>query len=313
MAKYIVRRTLLAIPTLLTVLTLVFLLLRVAPGDPAVVILGQYASEETLQAFRERMGLNRPLWVQYLTFLGDLLRGDLGESLISGIPVAEQVRAALPYTLELTASGILLGTLLGVPLGVLTAIRRNSFLDYLGRTFSLAGLSVPAFFLGILLMYLLSIKLNLFPTLGAGESGDLLDRFFHLILPGLALGLVMTAYVTRMTRSAMLNVLREDYIRTARAKGLREQVVLYRHALRSALIPIISIIGIYSVVLLGSSVMVEIVFSRPGLGKIMLTAMKQRDYAVLQSVMVIYAAFAVFINLLTDLLYGLVDPRIRYD
>jgi len=313
MAKYIVRRTLLAIPTLLTVLTLVFLLLRVAPGDPAVVILGQYASEETLQAFRERMGLNRPLWVQYLTFLGDLLRGDLGESLISGIPVAEQVRAALPYTLELTASGILLGTLLGVPLGVLTAIRRNSFLDYLGRTFSLAGLSVPAFFLGILLMYLLSIKLNLFPTLGAGNPGDLLDRFFHLILPGLALGLVMTAYVTRMTRSAMLNVLREDYIRTARAKGLREQVVLYRHALRSALIPIISIIGIYSVVLLGSSVMVEIVFSRPGLGKIMLTAMKQRDYAVLQSVMVIYAAFAVFINLLTDLLYGLVDPRIRYD
>ncbi|MDR5694690.1 MAG: ABC transporter permease [Armatimonadota bacterium] len=313
MARYIVRRILLAIPTLLTVLTLVFLLLRVAPGDPAVVILGQYASEETLQAFRERMGLNRPLWIQYLSFLSDLLRGNLGESLISGVPVAEQVRAALPYTLELTASGIFLGALFGVPLGVLTAVRRNSFVDYLGRTFSLAGLSVPAFFLGILLMYLLSIKLNLFPTLGAGSPGNLMDRLFHLTLPGLALGLVMTAYVTRMTRSAMLNVLREDYIRTARAKGLREQVVLYRHALRSALIPIISIIGIYSIVLLGSSVMVEIVFSRPGLGKIMLTAMKQRDYAVLQSVMVIYAAFAVLLNLLTDLLYGLVDPRIRYD
>jgi ABC-type dipeptide/oligopeptide/nickel transport system permease component len=311
--KYIARRTLLVIPTLLAVLTLVFLLMRVAPGDPAVAILGQYASAETLQAFRERMGLNQPLWVQYLRFLQDLVRGDLGESLISGAPVVEQVRTALPYTLELTVGGILLGAILGVPLGVLAAVRRNSLLDYLGRTFSLAGLSIPGFFLGILLMLVFSIKLNLLPTLGAGNPADPVDRLAHLALPLLSMGLVMTAYVTRMTRSAMLNVLREDYVRTARAKGVHEQVVIYRHALPTALIPIIAIIGIYSIVLLGSSVMIEIVFSRPGLGKIMLTAMKQRDYVVLQSTMVLYAAFAVFINLCTDLLYGLVDPRIKYD
>jgi ABC-type dipeptide/oligopeptide/nickel transport system permease component len=311
--KYVARRTLLVIPTLLAVLTLVFLLMRVAPGDPAVAILGQYASAETLQAFRERMGLNQPLWVQYLRFLGDLMRGDLGESLISGAPVVEQVRAALPYTLELTAGGILLGALLGVPLGVLAAVRRNSLLDYLGRTFSLAGLSIPGFFLGILLMFVFSIKLGLLPTLGGGNPADPVDRLAHLVLPLLSMGLVMTAYVTRMTRSAMLNVLREDYVRTARAKGVHEQTVIYRHALPTALIPIIAIIGIYSIVLLGSSVMIEIVFSRPGLGKIMLTAMKQRDYVVLQSTMVLYAAFAVFINLGTDLLYGLVDPRIKYD
>ncbi len=313
MTKYVVRRVLLVIPTLLAVLTLVFLLMRVAPGDPAIAILGPYASAQTLQAFRERMGLNQPLWTQYLLFLQNLLRGNLGESLISGVPVAEQVRAALPYTLELTLSGILLGAILGVPLGVLAAVRRNSLLDYLGRTFSLAGLSIPAFFLGILLMYSLSIKLNLLPTLGGGNRADPWDRLAHLLLPALSMGLVMTAYVTRMTRSAMLNVLREDYVRTARAKGLREQIVIYHHALPTALIPIIAIIGIYSIVLLGSSVMIEIVFSRPGLGKIMLTAMKQRDYVVLQSTMVLYAAFAVFVNLLTDLVYGLVDPRIKYD
>jgi ABC-type dipeptide/oligopeptide/nickel transport system permease component len=313
MTKYIARRVLLVVPTLLAVLTLVFILMRVAPGDPAIAILGPYASAATLQAFRERMGLNQPLWLQYVLFLRDLLHGNLGASLISGVPVAEQVRAALPYTLELTASGILLGALFGVPLGVLTAVRRNNLLDYLGRTFSLAGLSIPAFFLGIILMYLFSIKLNLLPTLGAGNAADPLDRLAHLLLPALSMGLVMTAYVTRMTRSAMLNVLREDYVRTARAKGLREQIVIYRHALPTALIPIIAIIGIYSIVLLGSSVMIEIVFSRPGLGKIMLTAMRQRDYVVLQSTMVLYAAFAVFVNLLTDLVYGLVDPRIRYD
>jgi ABC-type dipeptide/oligopeptide/nickel transport system permease component len=188
-----------------------------------------------------------------------------------------------------------------------------SFVDYAGRVFSLAGLSVPAFYLGILLMLLFAVRLRWFPVVGAGREGDWRSLLHHLVLPALSLGLIMTAYVTRMTRSAMLNILNEDYVRTARAKGLRERVVMARHALRSALIPIVSIVGIFAVSLIGSSVMTEIVFSRPGLGKLMVGAMKQRDYTTLQSIMVVYAFIIVVVNLAVDLLYGVVDPRVRCD
>lgn len=313
MLGYTIRRILLAIPILLIVLTIVFLLVRVAPGDPAIAILGDYATKEAVEALREKMGLNAPLWLQYLRFLGDLFRGDLGRSMISGMPVAAQVAHDLPYTLQLTLSGIIFGALFGVPLGILTALRRNKLADYLGRTFSLAGLSFPTFYLGILLLLLFSIKLGLFPVIGGGDIHNLKDNLYHLFLPALTLGLIMTAYVTRMTRSAILNVLNEDYVRTARSKGLKERIVIYKHALKNALIPIISVIGVYSIVLIGGSIMVEIVFSRPGLGKMMVGAMQQRDYITLQSIMVIYSGFVVIINLLTDLAYGLVDPRIKYD
>jgi ABC-type dipeptide/oligopeptide/nickel transport system permease component len=313
MIGYIVRRVLITIPILLAVLTLVFLLVRVAPGDPAVAALGDYASREAVEALRERMGLDQPLWKQYLGFLGGLARGNLGRSLISGVPVADQVATALPHTLELTFAGVLIGLLFGMPLGILTSLHRNGLLDYLGRTFSLAGLSVPAFYLGILLMLLFSIQLGWFPVVGAGDLSDPVDTLYYLCLPALTLGLIMTAYVTRMTRSAMLNILGEDYVRTARAKGLSERAVIYGHALRNALIPIVSIVGIHTIELIGSSVMTEIVFSRPGLGKLMVGAMKQRDYIALQSIMVIYAGFVVIINLITDLAYGIADPRIRYE
>lgn len=313
MFAYIIRRVLVSIPILLAVLTLVFLLVRVAPGDPAVAALGDYASQEAVERLREKMGLDAPLWIQYFRFLGGLVRGDLGRSLITGRPAAAQIASVLPYTLQLSISGILIGSILGVPLGIITALRRNSFADYLGRTFSLAGLSVPAFYLGILLMLLFSIKLDLFPVVGGGELYDLKDNLYHLFLPALSLGLIMTAYVTRMSRSAMLNVLNEDYIQTARSKGIREQAVIYKHALKNAFIPIISVIGVFSIVLIGSSVMTEVVFSRPGLGKMMVGAMKQRDYIMLQSIMVIFASFVIIINLLTDVAYGLIDPRITYD
>jgi ABC-type dipeptide/oligopeptide/nickel transport system permease component len=229
------------------------------------------------------------------------------------VPVADQVATSLPHTLELTFAGILIGLLFGMPLGILTSLHRNGLLDYLGRTFSLAGLSVPAFYLGILLMLLFSIQLGWFPVVGAGDLSDPVDTLYYLCLPALTLGLIMTAYVTRMTRSAMLNILGEDYVRTARAKGLSERAVIYGHALRNALIPIVSIVGIHTIELIGSSVMTEIVFSRPGLGKLMVGAMKQRDYIALQSIMVIYAGFVVIINLITDLAYGIADPRIRYE
>ena len=313
MLKYILRRLFLAIPTLLAVLTLVFVIVRILPGDPATAALGDYASAEAVEALRERMGLNYPLPVQYAQFLGSLLRGDLGTSMINGKSIAEQIRFVLPYTLDLTIASVLLGIVMGVPLGIYTALKRNSFGDYFGRVFSLAGLSIPAFYLGILLMLLFGVQWDLFPVVGAGKREILSSRLYHLVLPAFTLGLIMTAYVTRMTRSAMLNIMSEDYIRTARAKGLAERVVLNRHALRSALIPIVSIIGLFTVSLIGSSVMTETVFNRPGLGKLMVGAMKQRDYTMLQSIMVIYALFIVVINLLVDLLYGFVDPRVRYE
>lgn len=313
MGSYLVRRVLLAIPILFAVLTLVFLLVRVAPGDPAVAALGDYASKEAVEALREKMGLNAPLYVQYFQFLAGLFRGDLGRSLINSRPVASQIASVFPYTLELTTSGIIFGSLLGIPLGILTALRRNRLVDYIGRVFSLVGLSVPSFYLGILLLLLFSLKFNLFPVVGGGDLSNLGETLYYLFLPALTLALIMMSYVTRMARSSILNILNEDYVRTARAKGLREWLVIYKHVLRNALLPLVSIVGMFSIVLIGSSVMTEVVFSRPGLGKMMVGAMKQRDYIMLQSIMVIFSSLVVFINLITDLAYGFTDPRIRYD
>jgi ABC-type dipeptide/oligopeptide/nickel transport system permease component len=313
MLRYIIRRIALAVPILLAVFTLVFLVVRVIPGDPAIAALGDYASKEAVEALRERMGLNEPLVVQYVRFLGNLLRGDFGESLISGKPISEQIAYVLPYTLELTFAAVLIGVILGIPLGMFTAMNRNNLIDYLGRIISLVGLSVPAFYFGILLIILFAIKLNVLPAVG---GGDLTETPFaslkFLVLPALTLGLIMTTSVTRLTRSAMLNVLNEDYVRTARAKGLAERVVLLRHALRAALLPIVSITGFWAASLIGDSVLTEVIFSRPGLGKMLVGAILQRDYTALQSVMVIYAAFVVGINLLTDLTYGLLDPRLSH-
>jgi len=313
MISYTIRRILIAISTLLIVLTIVFVLVRIAPGDPAEVRLGDYASKAGVEALREEMGLNDPMWLQYVRFLKGLVQGDFGRSMLNGKPISGDLKRALPYTLQLTFTGIIFGVLLGVPLGVYTALRRNALPDYLGRTFSLAGLSFPTFYLGILLMLLFAVKLRLFPVVGGGDIHSLGDNLQHLFLPALTLGLIMTAYITRIVRSSVLNVLSEDYVQTARSKGLKEPVVIYKHVLKNALLPIIALIGVYSIVLIGGSVMVEIVFSRPGLGKMMIGAMKQRDYTTLQSVMVVYASFVVILNLLTDLTYGLVDPRIKYD
>jgi ABC-type dipeptide/oligopeptide/nickel transport system permease component len=310
--RYIVQRLVLSIPVFLGVVTIVFLVVRVIPGDPAVAALGDYASKEAVDALRQRMGLNEPLPVQYVRFLGSLVRGDLGSSMITSSSIRDQVLHALPYTLELTVLAILIGTLLGIPIGVYTAIRRNRMADYIGRVLSLTGLSVPAFYLGILLILLLAIQFQWLPATGGGGMDDLRENISHLILPALTLGLVMTASVARLARSAILNVLRQDYVRTARAKGLKERVVHLRHALRSALIPIVSVTGIWAVSLIGDSVTVEIVFARPGLGKMMVGAILQRDYTALQSIMVIYTGFVVVINLMIDLIYGWVDPRIRH-
>jgi len=292
MFKYSVRRCLTMIPTLLGVITLIFLVVRVIPGDPASSALGDYASKGAVDALRERMGLNQPILQQYFKFLLDLLQGNLGKSMITGESVVKQISFVLPYSLELTLFSVILGIIVGIPVGIYTALKRNKLVDHLGRLFSL--------------------KLRLFPVIGGGDPNDLFDRLQYLALPCFALGLIMTASVTRLTRSTILNVLTADYIRTARAKGLSEWIVLFRHVLRSALVPILSIIGIWIIGLIGSSVTTEMVFARPGLGKLLVGAILQRDYTTVQSVMVIYASIVAIVNLLTDLAYGFVDPRIRY-
>lgn len=312
MLKYSLRRILIMIPTLLGVFTIIFLIVRVIPGDPATSALGDLASKQAVDALREKMGLNQPLLQQYFQFIFNLIRGDLGKSMITGDSVAKQIRFVLPYSMELTFFAILIGIILGIPVGIYTALKRNKIVDHLGRLFSLAGLSIPAFYLSILLLLLFSVKMRLFPVIGGGDPNDLLDRLKHLVLPGFALGLIMTASTTRLTRSTVLNVLNEDYVRTARAKGLVERIVLFRHVLRAALVPILSIIGIWVVGIIGSSVTTELVFVRPGLGKLLVGAIMQRDYTTVQSVMVIYASIVAVVNLLTDLAYGFVDPLIRY-
>jgi ABC-type dipeptide/oligopeptide/nickel transport system permease component len=313
MIRYTATRLLLAIPILLVVFTLVFVVIRVIPGDPAQVALGDYASKQAVDALRERMGLNDPLHVQYFRYLGGLLRGDFGESLITGASISENVAYALPYTLQLTFASVLVGMTLGIPLGVVTATNRNSWIDYVGRVASLLGLSLPAFYFAILLIFLFSVRLGVLPSVGGGNlQEDPVGSLKFLVLPSLTLGLIMTTSITRLTRSAMLNVLHEDYVRTARAKGLRERAVIYRHALRSAMLPIVSVTGLWVASLIGDSVLTEFVFSRPGLGKMLVGAILQRDYTALQSIMVIYAAFVVAVNLITDLTYGLLDPRVKH-
>jgi ABC-type dipeptide/oligopeptide/nickel transport system permease component len=311
MLRFVGQRLVLSVPVVLSVVSLIFFVIRVLPGDPAQAALGENASRSAVEALRTRLGLDAPLPMQYVRFLGDLVHGDLGRSMITSTPVRDQVAYNLPFTLELTLLALVIGISLGVPLGVFTAIRRNSVADVAGRIVSLAGLCVPAFFLGILLMLLFGVQLRLLPVVGGGNTDAPVDVLTHLVLPGLTLGLVMTASMTRLTRAAMLNVIALEYVRTARAKGVREHAVMIVHALRPALLPIVSLTGVWAVALVGDSVTTEVVFSRPGLGKMMVGAMLQRDYTSLQSVMVIYTLFVVGINLVTEITYGWVDPRTR--
>ncbi len=312
MIQYILRRTLLTPITLFAVFTIVFLIMRVAPGDPAVVVLGSYASEGALQAVRKTMGLDRPLYIQYGECLWKVLHGDLGRSMITNASVSLQLKNALPYTLDLMIMSTFFSLIIGIPFGILTALKRNHFWDYFGRTASLAGLSTPSFLLGILALWAFSIKVPLFPTLGGGETGNLWSRVYHLLLPSLTLGLIQSSFISRLTRSSFLNTLQEDYIRTAKAKGLSRHVVIFKHALRNSLIPIVTLVGLYMGILLADSVLVEVVFNRPGLGKLMVGAVKNRDYVMVQSIMTIYAMMVVLINLITDLTYGFFDPRIQF-
>ncbi len=311
MIFYVVRRLLAAVPTLLAVLTLVFVIVRIVPGDPAIVILGDQATPASLAALRAKLGLDQPLWSQYIEFLGRSLSGDFGNSMVTGRPIVTDVAAVLPHTLDLTLASLLVGSLVGVPAGIWAALHRNRFIDYAARLLSLIGLSFPVFVSGIFVLLVFALHWRLFPVIGNARLDDPLDRLNKLVLPASTLGLIMAAYITRVTRSAMLSVLGEDYIRTARAKGVPWRRVVWRHGLRNAAMPVVTVVGLYIGILLGNSVLTEIVFNRPGLGKIIVGALNQRDYTMLQGLMVIYCFLIVVVNLITDLTYGIIDPRVK--
>lgn len=312
MIGFVVRRLIAAAPTLIAVLTLVFVIVRIVPGDPALVILGDQATPEAITALRARLGLDRPLHEQYFEFLFASLTGDFGTSLVTGRPIVSEVAAVLPHTLDLTGAAMVIGTAVGVPVGIWAALHRNRAIDVAARILSLLGLSFPVFVSGIFLLLLFALHWKIFPVIGNANLADPVDRIHKLVLPAITLGLVMAAYITRVTRSAMLHVLSEDFIRTARAKGVPWRAVVWKHGLRNALIPVVTVVGLYVGILIGNSVLTEIVFNRPGLGKIIVGALNQRDYSMLQGLMVIYCFLIVVVNLITDLTYGLIDPRVKH-
>ena len=308
MAGYILRRILEVIPTVLLVLTLVFFALRIMPGDPAIAALGDFAAPEAVEAFREKLGLNKPLYVQYFSFIGQALTADFGNSMNNNTSVNGLLAQALPHTIVLALTATVIGIVVGIPFGAMTAVHRNGNLDGLGRVFALIGFSLPEFYFGVLLIIVFSLHLDWFPMLGAGTG--FVDQAHHMVLPAITLGVVMAAFVMRLTRSSLLEVLRRDYVRTARGKGVPEHWVIFKHALRNALIPVTTGLGIYLLTTLSGTITVELVFSRPGLGTMLISGVSARDYTVVQAGLVVFAFFVVCVNLLTDLLCAAIDPRI---
>lgn len=297
------------VPTVFGALILVFYIMRVLPGDPAASMLGNTATPDALAVLRDQLGLNRPLWQQFLDYLWGVVRLDFGQSLALRTPVAALLAEAFPHTVMLTLGGTIVGTLIGVPLGVLAALRRGTWVDYLASTGAILGISVPVFVWGLLLLLAFTLELPVFPSSGVGTGP--LEALRALVLPSIATGLFLTGLVSRITRASVLQVLSEDYVRTARAKGLWEGAVLGSHVVRNALIPILTVIGLNVGTLLSGAVVVETVFTRPGIGRLALEGILARDYPVIQGVVIMSVIAVVLINLLVDLLYNVVDPRVR--
>ncbi|MCR4397734.1 MAG: ABC transporter permease [Firmicutes bacterium] len=306
MGKYVLIRLVGAVPLLLVVAVIVFVLLQYAPGDPAELMLGMDATPENVAQMRVKMGLDKPLHVQLLRFLAGLLRGDLGTSWQSGRPVAEEIGRTLPVTAYVSFVAIVISSVVGVLVGVLSAVRQYSLVDNIVRVVVLAGVSMPVFWLGLMLIVVFSGFLGVLPSSGWGTPK-------HLVLPAVTLATYPLAMITRLTRSSMLEVIRQDYVRTARAKGLSMRAVIVHHALQNAFIPVVTVIGIQFGVLLAGAVLTESVFAIPGIGRLTVAAVFARDYPVIRASVVLTAAIFVLINLLVDISYTYLDPRIRYD
>lgn len=313
MLAYILRRLLLMIPVLLIVGTVVFTLVHLTPGDPAAVILGPDATSEEVEELRDRIGLNDPLYEQYVRWLGGVVRLDFGDSLFIGEPVTQALIDRAQPTLTLTLYALVLQVVIGIPAGLLAAVRHNSILDRVIMMFSISGAAMPNFFLGILLILVFAVQIGWLPSgRYVALTDDPVDHFRHMLLPAVALGVSAAGLLARLVRSTMLDVLHEDYVRTAMAKGLPERLVILRHALRNALIPAITVIGLSVGGLLGGAVVTETVFTLPGMGRLIVQSVGRRDYPVIQGGVMVIAAIYVLINLLVDLLYMYLDPRVRY-
>jgi peptide/nickel transport system permease protein len=310
MLKTILWRIFDAIPTLILVLTLVFIALRILPGDTALAVLGEHASAEQLANFRQKTGLDQPIWKQYIDFLINSAQFNFGNSLATNFSVAQLVRLNLPYTIELTIAATVIGTVLAIPIGVAAAVHKGEWIDNSSRIFSLFGYAIPDFFLGAVLLIVFGLNLGWFPISGGGEG--FVNKLWHLALPALALGLIKAAFTCRLTRSSLLEVTTKDYVRTARAKGASENRVIYRHALRNALLPIVTGLALAILSTLSGSVAIELIFSRPGVGSMLVGAIESRDYPVVQAGIVVFALFVVFVNLVMDILYSLIDPRVGH-
>lgn len=305
MHKYVLRRLLLFIPVILGVIFIVFSLLALTPGDPAKMVLGQGATPETVEAMRHQMGLDQPFLARFLKYLKDLVfHLDIGVSYNTKMPVMDSIKAALPYTVRLALCAVIVGLVFGIPIGIISAIKQYSAFDTIAMILALIGLSMPVFWLGLLLIIFFSVNLHWLPASG-------FDTFSQMILPSLALGAQSVAIFARMTRSSMLEVVRQDYIRTVRAKGQKELAIIFGHTLRNSLIPIITVVGLQFGILLGGALLTESVFSIPGIGRLMVDAIKARDYPMVQGGVLVIALLFSAVNLLVDLVYGFVDPRIR--
>ena len=306
MGRYFVRRILETIPLMLIISVFVFMFIHLLPGDPAKTLAGVEATVEEVEAIREEWGLNDPLIVQYGNYMKDLLRGDMGRSLKSSTPVTELILSRFQYTIQLVLAGVLWAPALGIFIGVMCAIKRGKAFDLGGMLFAIAGLSAPGFWVGLMLIQVFAVNLGWLPSGG-------LDSWKSLVLPSIVMGLGIMAVLARYSRSSMLETLREDYVRTARAKGQKESVVMFRHAFKNSLIQVVTILGLQIGGLLSGSVITETIFSIPGMGRLLVDSIAYRDYPAIQGLLMIFSLQYVLINLLVDLLYGVINPKIRYD
>lgn len=334
MLQYIGKRLLQLIPVLLGMTFIVFMIIRAIPGNPAQVILGQQASPEAVASLEAKLGLDQPWYTQYFEFLAGILTGDLGESLRTRSPVAQEIWPYLAATIELAVFAMIIAVIVGVNAGIISAWFQNSWFDYAAMVVALIGVSMPIFWLGLMEQWIFGIELNMLPTTGReevrnpvtaitglyvidtiiqGRFDQLGEVIRHLILPGIALATIPMAIIARMTRSSMLEVMRSDFVRTARSKGQRMSLVVYKHALKNAIIPVLTVIGLQMGILLGGAILTETIFGWPGIGRYIYDAIGFRDYPVIQSGILVVAFFFVMINLLVDILYSVVDPRIKYD
>ncbi len=334
MKWYIIKRLLQIIPVVLGVTLIAFILIHIAPGDPVQTMLGQHATQQEIDEIRAKFGLDQPLYVQYFIWLGDLLKGDMGRSIISHEQVTIEIASRFPNTIELAIAAMIFAILIGIIAGIISATKQYSLADYSVMGIALFGISMPVFWLGIMLMMIFGVFLGWLPIGGridllipfhritgfmvidsiiTGNGAALISVLRHLILPAIALGTIPMAIIARTTRSSMLEILRQDFIRTERAKGLSERKVIYKHAIRNALVPVVTVIGLNFGLLLSGAILTETVFSWPGVGRLVIDSVFDRDYPLVIGCILVFALVFVIVNLLTDLLYTYIDPRIHYD